>query len=425
MLRFRGDSIRIFVVISLVLSLTLLVVNVKVHAEPLWLEGWNKRVELSIDNADIDESLTNFPVLIYLSNSSGRYNEDTTFIFDELQDNVNRKKIAVTTNDGVTECYVEIEEWNQTNEQAWLWVKVPNIDSVNDTALYLYYDVNQTDNTNYIGDTDSIPAENVWDSNYVLIQHLHETSGIHYDSTSNGNDGTPQNNPNQDVTGKIGGADDFDGSDDDVNFGNGASLNIRDEVTLEAWINMSQNPGSDDWYDVIGKPTYSLYLYSENGLEVFLSAYFKINGQNADVWDLGATDINPNEWTRVVVTFDGTDIKGYFNDQLDGTKKKAGTIDDSSSDDLYIAYYSGEENYRFDGKIDEVRISNTARSLAWIGASYESERDDLLDFGSEETEPRQIVGGEILHPNTIPLITPYVFILVIVFTTSLFYKKRS
>jgi len=302
-----------------------------------------------------------------------------------VQSDSNRKKIAVTTSDKKTQCYVEIEKWDDVNEQAWLWVNVPSLNDTSDTDLFLYYDADHVDNTGYVGDAGSTPAENVWDSDYVLVQHLEETSGIHVDSTSNDNDGTPQNNPNQDVVGKIDGADDFDGNDDDVDLGNDVSLNIRDEVTVEAWINMSQNPGSDDWYDVISKTKYVVYLYSEDGLVVTLSAYFKINGKIADVYDLGATDIDANGWTRVAVTFDGTDIKGYVNDQLDGTKNKPGTIDDSSSDNLYIGYYSGEENYRFDGKIDEVRISNTTRSLAWIRASYESERDNLLDFGSEET----------------------------------------
>jgi hypothetical protein len=37
------------------------------------------------------------------------------------------------------------------------------------------------------------------------------------------------------------------------------------------------------------------------------------------------------------------------------------------------------------GVIDEIRASNITRSAAWVKASYESGRDDLLDFGSEET----------------------------------------
>jgi hypothetical protein len=44
-----------------------------------------------------------------------------------------------------------------------------------------------------------------------------------------------------------------------------------------------------------------------------------------------------------------------------------------------------DEYMLFDGKLDESRISNSARSAAWIKATYESGRDHLVDFGSEET----------------------------------------
>ena len=76
------------------------------------------------------------------------------------------KKIAVTTGDGTSQCYVELENWNNINEQAWLWVKVPNINNTSDTSLYLYYDADHADNTNFVGDPNSTPAENVWDSSF-------------------------------------------------------------------------------------------------------------------------------------------------------------------------------------------------------------------------------------------------------------------
>jgi hypothetical protein len=38
---------------------------------------------------------------------------------------------------------------------------------------------------------------------------------------------------------------------------------------------------------------------------------------------------------------------------------------------------------------DEFRISDTIRSAAWIGATYDSLWDTLLTYGAEETE-----GGE-------------------------------
>jgi len=34
-----------------------------------WLQGWGRRVKLYIDSNDVDENLTDFPVLIHLSSS--------------------------------------------------------------------------------------------------------------------------------------------------------------------------------------------------------------------------------------------------------------------------------------------------------------------------------------------------------------------
>ncbi|MDH5780862.1 MAG: DUF2341 domain-containing protein, partial [Candidatus Bathyarchaeota archaeon] len=142
---------------------TLLHVWTNVQAPTSWLNGWEKRVKITIDNNDVDSPLSNFPVLVHLSNGSGRNNDDATFVFDEVGSN--SKKIAVTTSDG-TQCYVEIERWDDVSEQAWLWVKVPSISSTTDTELYVYYDMDHADNTVYVGDTGSTAAQNVWDSSF-------------------------------------------------------------------------------------------------------------------------------------------------------------------------------------------------------------------------------------------------------------------
>lgn len=141
-----------------------------------WLSGWGrKRVKLTIDADDIDADLTDFPILVYISASSGINAEDMSCVFDELISDANRKKIAVTTGDGVTECKVEIEKWDDANEKAWLWVKVPTIDDANNTDLYLYYDRNHADNDANVGDPESTPAMAVWDTNFLLVQHMEDT----------------------------------------------------------------------------------------------------------------------------------------------------------------------------------------------------------------------------------------------------------
>jgi len=73
------------------------------YADPGWLSGWDKRVKLTIDQNDIDAALSDFPILVYLSTSSGRNSDDVSFVFDELASDDNRKKIAVTKSDETTE----------------------------------------------------------------------------------------------------------------------------------------------------------------------------------------------------------------------------------------------------------------------------------------------------------------------------------
>jgi hypothetical protein len=93
----------------------------------------------------------------------------------------------------MTQCYVEIGYWSAAEEQAALWVKVPNVSSTIDTILYLYYDHTQNDNNAYVGDTGSVAAQNDWDENYLYVLHLDEvangTAGEYVDSASHGNNG--------------------------------------------------------------------------------------------------------------------------------------------------------------------------------------------------------------------------------------------
>jgi len=48
-------------------------------------------------------------------------------------------------------------------------------------------------------------------------------------------------------------------------------------------------------------------------------------------------------------------------------------------------YEGGANKEQLDGKLDEVRISNTNRSADWIKATYYSLNNSLLTYGAEET----------------------------------------
>jgi len=338
--------------------------------------GWAKRVKLTIDSDDVDEELTDFPVLLHLSTSSGTDGDDVSFIFDEIGSN--SKKLAVTTTDG-TECYVEVEEWDSVNEEAWLWVKVPSISSTADTSLYLYYDTDHEDNTAYVGDPASTPAENVWDSNFKLVTHMNDNpdSSSIRDSTTNGNDGTKVSagNPVQ-TDGVSGNAQDF--SNDYINCGDDDSLELVETLTLEAWI----KPDSLSINSIIsrGQSYWLLVLYGD------LTFYRFQEGGGAGY--LRASGALPTgTFSHVAATYDTSatdEVKMYVDGQLVLEGSLDGPIA-SVTDDLSIGTYLTYSYFQFDGTIDETKISDTVRSDAWIKASYETGADNLLTFGNEET----------------------------------------
>jgi len=341
-----------------------------------WLYGWTKRVKLTINHSDIDSNLSNFPVLVYLSNASGPADDDVSFVFDELQSDANRQKIAVTTSNGTTQCYVEIERWDTATEQAWLWVKGPNISSTTDTELYLYYDRDNSDNTAYVGDVNAIPTESVWDTHFLGVYHFEQApNGTIYDSTSNNVDlGSYGSMSASDlVAGVIGNAIRFDGSNDRLDSLNQITF---EDFTFEAW------GRADTWSN------WKTILAPDGDARDFCT-----NAGTLTFWDGGKHTIGPilsgTDWKYVVTRYNDTASGDRLRGFVDGsiTSQPANPSYASISAVVRVAscLYWGSYVDFWDGTLDEIRISNTARSEAWIKASYESGRDDLLAFGSEET----------------------------------------
>ena len=378
----------------LILSIALLLIA-SLHSYPIpkvyaagWLSGWGKRVKLTIDHTDVTSALSNFPVLIHLSTSSGYTAHDLSCVFTELQSDANRKKIAVTTSDGTTQCYVEIEKWNTASTQAWLWANVPSVSSTADTSLYLYYDKNQADNTAYVGDTGSTPAQSVWDTNFRGVWHLNESSGTAKDSTSYATSGTYSGSPyTQGVSGKIDGASDFGpSSTGQVSCGDPADGHLdfgSNSFTAEFWVYFDATTGD---YQL---PLYKGGSYSADpGYDFEMSMYspYNVGFNMADGSILVSTpSFAPtlDTWMHLVGVCDRSAVMTrLFKDGVEvGTGTSLGSLGSVSTTQALLI---PRGNYVKDLILDEVRISYGRRSDAWIKASYESERDHFIDYGSEE-----------------------------------------
>ncbi len=360
-----------------------------------WLSGWTKRIQLTIDKDLVDTALqVNFPVMVYLSAASGIGPVDVSAVFDELTADENRKKIAVTSSDGTTELYVEIEKWDDANEQAWLHVKVPSVAHDADTILYLYYDADHADNDTYVGDTIDAVTHNVWDSNFKGVWHMaqdpnEDGADAIKDSTSNQNDGTPTGTmlTGDLVDGKVGKAIVFDGLNDYIIVDDHASLDITGALTLEAIVKTtaleSNSVGIVAKYFGSGdNRSYSLGYNGAEKLEVNLS----VDGTSGSLETLvDDTAINDGNYYYGATVFVPSTSLTIFRDGSQTAQETVGIIAeiDSNTSNLWIGcQYSSA--YPFNGIIDEVRISNTNRSAPWIKATYHSLWDTLITFGVEE-----------------------------------------
>jgi len=354
-----------------------------------WLGNWKKRIKITVDSGDIDAALSDFPVPIYLSTSSGTNSADVSAVFDELELDANRKKIAVTTSDGITECYVEIEQWDDANEKAWLWVKIPSIASGVDTDLYLYYDAGKSDNDTYVGDTNSTPAENVWDANFKAVYHMRDgaSNAAIYDSTANNNDGTKRGaNEPIEIAGQIAGAQDFDGGDDYIDCGAPANLNFgTGDFSLETLFRCGDNATTKVLLQKSpshGGPGLGYWFY----IEAAGDARFYIKDSDGDVkFKQDVHNFEDDIWTYLVAQRD-SDFLHLFRDGADiGGAVDASIVDNiDTASHLVIGANSPKTARFFLGDIDEVRVSDIARTAAWIKATKESLWDDLLTFGVEE-----------------------------------------
>ena len=363
-----------------------------------WLGDWLKRVKITIDSADIGEDVTHFPVLIHLSSTCGKGGAyDLTPVFSEVGSN--SKRIAVTKADEVTQLYVEIEKWDASAEEAWLWVSKSDwtISSTADTDIYLYYDNSQPDNNSWVGDSGS--RTEVWDGDFQGVWHLRETTGgsnAFKDSTGTYH-GTDAGTVSLGQTGKIGNAVSFDAAADLIDCGDIDAIDGIEKMTWEAWVKPSS------------LADYQAALVKDNGAKNIMwlgssgggqggndDVAFGVEDGSLNVFAYSTTNVlDTTNWHYLTGRFDGTEAVttdreriyhngvdvtgGHFN----GAWCPATTPSGTGTFDIGTDGPQGVDYWR--GIVDEVRASSVARTDAWIKASYESGRDDLLDFGSEET----------------------------------------
>ena len=206
------------------------------------------------------------------------------------------------------------------------------------------------------------------------------TSNVHHGSGTGGATTYPTQ-----INGIVGKALQFDGVNDLVSFGDNADYRYTaaQSFTVSAWLNPTSvlTTSSDDgaiskWGSGNFWGIWAHFKDTSAGATWSIAGTPQIAGGNEDV----------NEWQNVSFVQTASTSRVLF---LNGTQNNNGNADDSSQvGNLNFGNNpsgSGASLIFYTGSIDEVRISNTARSSDWQRNEFRTVNGDLTSFGSVES----------------------------------------
>ena len=179
------------------------------------------------------------------------------------------------------------------------------------------------------------------------------------DSSGNGNDGTFNGDP-QWAAGMLGGALEFDGTDDYVEVPDNESLHLWERFTLAAWIYQVES-SSSRIIDKIGAGT-------ANGPHLDTHPGTKLRSCSGTCISTAA-DHTLEEWHHVAVTFDEGDVKLYVDGSIEAEGSAPSPLAGNSLP-LRIGADSDGQSL-FHGLIDDARVYNRALTEAEILAAME------------------------------------------------------
>ena len=347
---------------------------------------YEKEFNVKFDGYAGRTTLTNFPALIRLSKARNNFEyskcrlaggDDTRF-FD-----ANGNLLPS-----------EVDTWNPGGESL-VWVSVPELNR--DTVITVRYG-----NAN----APAVTSTDVWTNGYAAVWHMSAAEGTftQHDSTSTGKNLVAGSNYRTGILCGVGGT-----VGAAVELGRGGvttggfaasdtngDLDGFSALTLEAWTYRTAYPSDQARYlfnkqrPSVNKSAYYWQAFKDNGK---FAAYVKRtdNGSEGDtgVWQSADPGAALNEWTHQVFRWRGDTGRsdGFVNGSIVITSaaatSKRGTIVQVGGS-LFVGNQFDSGSRVFPGKIDEIRISNVARSDDWIAATHDTIAND--DFAVFEVQ---------------------------------------
>jgi hypothetical protein len=313
------------------------------------------------------QNSTDFPVLVSFTDATFK----TVANGGNIQ-NANGYDINFYSDSALTTTlFYEVEKYVATTGECIFWVKVPTLSGASNTVIYIAYGDSSIS-------TYQSTATSVWNSAFKGVWHFPNGTTLGaLDSTINGVNGTLVNTPTA-TTGKAdGGIAMASASSQYVNLGNAASLRITGDITISCWVYLTNLTGYSALIGKSGAGIYNnipgpfdTYITPTTGLVSFgkgtgVGANYIINNSNSG--------ISAGVWTYIGITSSGTNtltITHYKNGSTNGSSVVS--LPSGSADACQSAFIGTRGDFftKFNGVMDEMRISNVTRSTSWMTAEY-------------------------------------------------------
>ena len=267
-----------------------------------------------------------------------------------------------------------IEEWNPKARRAAIWVRIPVLRGNDQQTLIVKWGT--------ASKHQSQPGA-VFDAsnNFSSVLHLGDQSNDSLETLTLRPDGITT------TQGAIGTAARF-------SQGNGLAATLQDGKTLptgsqasttSAWVRVRKSNGT-----IVGWGNEArqgkVVMQFRSPAHINMDCYFS----DANVRSTSKAPLG--EWMHISHVYTKGETRLYINGVLEGTNLGQGAplaIADGSR--LWLGGWYG--NYDFDGDIDEVRISNVARTAAWVG----------LDADTQGPAPR--LTGRLVRNSNAPTVS--------------------
>ena len=336
--------------------------------DPSWYNtSWTHRKTITVDHTKVSGStnLTNFPMLFSVLDANLKTTGNGGYV-----GKADGTDLVFTAADGTTKLDYELESYSGSIGQVNAWVRLPAVSPTVDTVIYVYY-----------GNASAADQQNkatVWDSNYKLVWHLANGTNLSgLDSTSNNASGSPIGSAG---AGKIG------GGAAGVVEGTLAGVVSGDATrTLECWFKITSNTGSDQVICGMGRDsgtgTLFSFVYRNAGSKLYLDAGGIKQSFN---WTFDSN------WHHLAASYTSgsglEDAAIYLDGVLKSTSGQRGTLATPATTAFDVGRSPAYPGNDMRGVVDEFRVSNVARSAAWIRTEYNNQNlpSTFITLGTQE-----------------------------------------